>query len=208
MTCCSACQTCKSCSGPSAMRSQAPHGPPGKPANRSHERPSDPAFQLAPNNEQRKTSLSWSQKQPVLVLAPHPDDETFGCGGTIRMLAESGVAVDVAFMTRGEQGIEGGAAVSADAGRQMGEVRTLEARAACDVLGVRAVVFLPGTDSRLADQPELASSIADLLRKGGYQRVFCPWPHDAHDDHQATFALLRGAVTQNHFTTSFWLYEV
>jgi N-acetylglucosamine malate deacetylase 1 len=152
--------------------------------------------------------LLQSPKKPVLVLAPHPDDETFGCGGTIRMLTASGVAVDVVFLTRGEQGIEGGPASEPAASQRMAEVRTREARAACDVLGVRNVMFLEGRDTGLADQPELARAIAELLRKEGYQRVFCPWPQDGHDDHKATFALLRGAVMQNHFTTSFWLYEV
>jgi N-acetylglucosamine malate deacetylase 1 len=152
--------------------------------------------------------LPNSQKKPVLVLAPHPDDETFGCGGTIRMLVESGVAVDVGFMTRGEQGVEGGAAAPVEARQQMAEVRTREALAACNVLGVRNVIFLGGNDTRLADQPELARSIAELIRREGYQRVFCPWPGDSHSDHQATFRLLRDAVIQNHFTVSFWLYEV
>jgi len=152
--------------------------------------------------------LSVAQTRPVMVLAPHPDDETFGCGGTIRMLTESGVAVDVAFMTRGEQGLEAGLAATADSSRQMAEVRTREAHAACAVLGVRNVLFLGGCDTRLAEQPELALAIAQLLQTDGYQRVFCPWPQDAHDDHRATFGLLCSAVRPNHFTTSFWLYEV
>lgn len=149
-----------------------------------------------------------SPKNPVLVLAPHPDDETFGCGGTIRMLVESAVAVDVGFMTRGEQGLEGGPATSAEARRQMAEVRTREALAACNVLGVRKVMFLGGNDTRLADQPELAAPIAELINRERYQRVFCPWPGDSHSDHQATFKLLREAVVQNPFAVSFWLYEV
>ncbi len=52
--------------------------------------------------------MSEQRARHVLVLAPHPDDETFGCGGTIRMLTESGIAVDVAFMTRGELGADEG----------------------------------------------------------------------------------------------------
>jgi len=147
------------------------------------------------------------QKQ-VLVLAPHPDDETFGCGGTLRMLTESGVAVDVAFMTRGELGQEAGHGASLEARRETAECRTREAHAACAVLGVRDVLFLEGADSGLADQPELATSIANMLQRGGYQRVFCPWQHDSHDDHQATFALLRRAIATQPSPLQFWLYEV
>jgi LmbE family N-acetylglucosaminyl deacetylase len=152
--------------------------------------------------------LFESKDKSVLVLAPHPDDETFGCGGTIRMLSEGGIAVDVAFLTRGEQGVEGGTRMSSECSRPMAEVRTREAQAACDVLGVRNVLFLEGHDTQLNNQPQLALVIAQLLRTAGYQRVFCPWGQDAHIDHKATFVLLKEAVLQNQFTTSFWLYEV
>ena len=148
------------------------------------------------------------RRHQVLVLAPHPDDETFGCGGTIRMLAESGIAVDVAFLTRGEQGLEAGMPHSQETSRQLAEVRSREARAACDVLGVRAVHFLNGSDTRLKDEPQLAPVIAAMLLKESYQRVFCPWPQDAHDDHQATFELLRQAVIASQFSAKYWLYEV
>jgi LmbE family N-acetylglucosaminyl deacetylase len=124
------------------------------------------------------------------------------------MLSESGIPVDVAFMTCGEQGIEAGTTVSTDACRQMAEVRSREARAACEVLGVRNVVFLHGSDTRLNEELHLAGPVAELLRVGGYQRVFCPWPQDGHDDHRATFAILRQAIAQSQLTTSFWLYEV
>jgi len=161
--------------------------------------------------------LSESQKL-VLVLAPHPDDETFGCGGTLRMLSESGVIVDVAFLTRGELGQEAGMGASLEVRQETAECRSREAQAACQVLGVRNVLFLDGADSRLTDQPQLASSISNLLGRGGYQRVFCPWQHDSHDDHRATFALLKQAVTVQAgalhafaipaASLQFWLYEV
>jgi LmbE family N-acetylglucosaminyl deacetylase len=148
------------------------------------------------------------RQQQVLVLAPHPDDETFGCGGTIRMLADSGVAVDVAFMTRGEMGVENGAEQSAQSRRELAAVRTNEALAACEILGVRQVRFLDGADTRLAEQPHLAEVIAGLLNETLYQRVFCPWPQDSHDDHQATFKLLRQATSGRPWPIQFWLYEV
>jgi LmbE family N-acetylglucosaminyl deacetylase len=152
--------------------------------------------------------LSEVRKKPVLVLAPHPDDETFGCGGTIRMLVDSGLAVDVTFMTRGEMGMEAGATPTAQASRDVAETRTAEAQAACSVLGVRQVRFLGGADTRLAEQPQLAAALSDLFATEAYQRVFCPWPQDSHQDHIATFELLRSAVKAGPSPTQFWLYEV
>src|SRR6476619_5514994 len=102
------------------------------------------------------------RRQEVLVLAPHPDDETFGCGGTIRMLADRGVAIDVAFLTRGEQGVEGGNGNPHDE-HNLAETRIQEARNACAVLGARNVIFLRGSDTRLGEETELAAEIAQLL---------------------------------------------
>ena len=147
-------------------------------------------------------------RRPVLVLAPHPDDETFGCGGTVRMLTESGVTVDVAFLTRGEQGLEVADPSNLRASQELAEIRSREARAACDVLGVRNIVFLNGRDTQLNEQPELAASIAEILAWGDYQRIFCPWPEDAHEDHRATFSLLRRAIGSQPTERSIWLYEV
>jgi len=147
------------------------------------------------------------RQQEVLVLAPHPDDETFGCGGTIRMLTERGVAVDVAFLTHGELGLEGHPA-SAQVTREMAETRTREARAACGVLGVRQITFLAGHDMQLQSEPGHVAAIAELLRNRPYQRVFCPWPHDSHADHKATFRLLREAAQPSGSALNFWLYEV
>jgi len=39
----------------------------------------------------------------VLVIAPHPDDEVLGCGGTIKRLTDSGVRVTVLVASRGKK---------------------------------------------------------------------------------------------------------
>ena len=47
--------------------------------------------------------ISQPAGEKVLVLAPHPDDETLGCGGTIRLLLESKKSVKVIFLTSGDK---------------------------------------------------------------------------------------------------------
>lgn len=146
--------------------------------------------------------------QQILVLAPHPDDETFGCGGTLRLLASAGAAIDVAYLTRGELGSEAPEATTAERRAQLAAHRTEEARNACRILGVRDVHFLTGRDGHVAEQPGLAREIGGLLAPGQYHRVFCPWPQDAHPDHQATFHWLVEALKTCPVQAAVWLYEV
>jgi len=124
------------------------------------------------------------------------------------MLVENGIDVDVAFMTRGEMGVEGGVVPTLEVRREMAACRTREAEAACDVLGVRRRYFFNGADTRLSDQPQLTAELAQLFGQARYQRVFCPWHGDSHEDHRATFAILRRAVEQGPAPKQFWLYEV
>ena len=47
--------------------------------------------------------LSHPPGERAIVLAPHPDDETLGCGGTIRLLLKSKIPVKVIFLTSGDK---------------------------------------------------------------------------------------------------------
>ena len=68
--------------------------------------------------------------QSILVVAPHPDDESIGCGGTICLHHRQGDRVQAVFLTSGERGI---ADVSPKTAR---EIREAEARAAGELLFV------------------------------------------------------------------------
>lgn len=145
---------------------------------------------------------------PVLVLSPHPDDESLGCGGTIKLLTEIGTAVDVLYLTRGELGVEAPETATQEQRQQLAEVRSHEGREACRLLGVRQVAFLEGSDGRLAEQPHLADALLTRLREGRYVRIFCPWPREQHPDHTATFRLLQQALRQYPDPVQIWMYEV
>jgi N-acetylglucosamine malate deacetylase 1 len=144
----------------------------------------------------------------VLVLAPHPDDESFGCGGTIKQITSSGGNVDVVFMTRGENGVEHDAPATMTVYQGLAQQRSQEAIAACRILGVRAASFLGGHDGHLDRQPELFGEVLRVLHQGGYRSVFCPWPHDGHPDHAATYGMLAAALPHYPYPIEVWLYEV
>ena len=144
----------------------------------------------------------------VLVLAPHPDDESLGCGGTLRQLTEGGVAVDVAYMTRGELGNKRGSVLPPLDQLVLASQRAQEGLEACRILGVRNVHFLGGRDGAVSSQPELAEQILQLLNGCNYNTVFCPWAFDFHPDHSGTFDHLVSALRACDRRPEVWLYEV
>jgi LmbE family N-acetylglucosaminyl deacetylase len=93
--------------------------------------------------------------QPALVLLAvlaHPDDESFGMGGTLAYYAKHGVAVHLVCATRGEVGevdpryLEGFASIA--------ERRVSELRCAAGVLGLSGIHFLDYRDSGMAGSPD------------------------------------------------------
>lgn len=86
--------------------------------------------------------VALNEKDRVLVLAPHPDDEVLGCGGVIQQAVAMGLPIHVAFLTYGdfyEQSFfmyKKRPVLTARGVRGMGEVRHDEAMAADSILGV------------------------------------------------------------------------
>lgn len=46
-------------------------------------------------------TIDWSRER-ILILAPHPDDETLGCGGLMRKAKDAGAEVYIQFITVGD----------------------------------------------------------------------------------------------------------
>ena len=72
--------------------------------------------------------------EPVLVVAPHMDDEVIGPGGTLRRHVEAGAAVTVVFLTDGRLG-------GYDDGTLL-QRRKEESRRAAELLGFGELIFL------------------------------------------------------------------
>ena len=139
----------------------------------------------------------------TVLFAPHPDDESLGCGGLVTLLRERGGEVHVVFVSDGAMSHPNSVKYDARARR---ELREGEARRACLRLGVPKdnVRFLRYPDTRVprhgsAEFAPSASVIAGLLRKLSPSHVLVPWRRDPHCDHRATNELCRAAVAeQNH----------
>ena len=124
----------------------------------------------------------------VLVLSPHPDDETIMCGATLAASRRRGDAVRVVAVTSG-------AATGQGAGGDVSGARRGELRRAADELGLDDVVFWELADRSLAAaRGELAERIGAELDAFAPTDVYVPFPVDAHDDHVATALALGDAL--------------
>lgn len=90
-------------------------------------------------------------KRRLLLLLAHPDDETFGPGGTIARYSREEVEVYLASATKGEAGMVGDPPVTDR--EHLGEVRAAELLCAAGILGIRRVTFMGFLDGRLRDTP-------------------------------------------------------
>ena len=141
------------------------------------------------------TASNGLPAQAVLVLAPHPDDEVFGCGGAIASHARNGVPVHVVILTDGAR---------------FGEVsvRASESRAAAKVLGYGEPQFWSLPDRGLGYSETLVQRILDCIADGNTDLVYAPSPWEIHPDHRQTAWLAMEAVRRTGHATRLAFYEV
>ncbi|TDR85298.1 PIG-L deacetylase family protein [Enterovirga rhinocerotis] len=130
----------------------------------------------------------------LVVLAPHPDDESLGCGGLIAEACARGASVRVVVLSDGTGSHPNSPSHPPDCLRTVRERETVEAARA---LGLEAehVRFLrladrfvpsDGTEAAIA-----ADRIADMARECEAGTILATWRHDPHCDHAATAAIAR-----------------
>jgi LmbE family N-acetylglucosaminyl deacetylase len=149
--------------------------------------------------ESRATDLDPAQLGlRVLIVAPHPDDESIGCGGLIAVLANRGVHINVVIVTDGSGSHPNSSKYPPS---RLAPLRAREAMQALGILGVDARnVWFCGLHDRFVpvrDTPgfelELTNASA-LLRRFGPATVVIPSVRDTHGDHQATAEIWNAAI--------------
>ena len=133
----------------------------------------------------------------ALVLAPHPDDESLGCGGLIAEACARGEPPVVVVLTDGAGSHPNSRAYPPARLREAREAETLAA-AACLGLAPGRVVFMRQPDTRAPSEgwacAEVASRIAGLVRLHGCRTVLATWAHDPHCDHLAAHRIAARAA--------------
>lgn len=145
----------------------------------------------------------WRARVPgrrVVVVAPHPDDETLGVGGTVGMLAAAGAAITIVCATDGE------AAPTSLSAEELADRRRRELRHAVRHLAPDAQVLRLGLpDGHLAEaRRALVDALVDILEPGDL--VLATLDGDGHPDHDAAGAAARLAAMVR--CAELWWYPV
>ena len=159
-------------------------------------------YQHLPEADQTVFTTSSLLGNRVLVLAPHPDDETFGVGGSIALHRQFGDVVKVVFMTDGQAGVAGKVAEEAIA------IRRSEATKALDVLGVDDFEFWNVPDRCLCDNQSIVFKLQELLKTYRPSLVYAPSPLEFHPDHKASSSHVWTALSTIRYQCSVAFYEV
>lgn len=134
------------------------------------------------------------QVQAVLALAPHPDDEVFGCGAALALHVSQGAVVRVIVITSGDGG--------GDA-----QTRRAESLRAAAELGYEAPDFWGLPDRGVLYGEALVQRILQAIEGCGAEVLYAPSLWENHPDHRATALAAREAV-RRHGACVLMAYEI
>ncbi len=144
-----------------------------------------------------ETVAGWGK---TLIVAPHPDDESLGCGGAIALLRKFGNEVTVLTVSDGALSHPNSVKFPPAKLRDLRESETI---AALEILGVSAdkITFLRFPDGsvpgELSDDFAAAVTIVrNHLAKISPQTILLPWRRDPHPDHLATWQIVKASIIE------------
>jgi LmbE family N-acetylglucosaminyl deacetylase len=123
----------------------------------------------------------------ILIIAPHPDDEVLGCGGTIAKYRKKGDEVYLCIVTK---------AYTPDWSEEFLKNRSKEIEESSRILGIKKVYFLdfPTVKLDTIPQKELNSAILKVLQEVGPEALYLPHEGDLNKDHRLVFEAALVAV--------------
>lgn len=138
----------------------------------------------------------------ILVIAPHPDDEVLGCGGTITNYTKENNEVFLCIVTK---------AYSPDWPEEVIKDKPKEIKKANKILGIKKTYFLGFQTVKLDNilQKDLNDSISDIVNEVKPDIVYIPHKGDLNKDHRLVFeASLVALRPVKHIVKKILSYEV
>lgn len=148
-----------------------------------------------------QATLSLPSKS-VLVLAPHPDDEVFGCGGAIMRHVAQGIPVRVIVVSEGGHGVPSEEQASYIRQRQH------ESEEAAKILGYGAPLFWSYRDREISYGEKLINEILAAIDETTVDLIYAPSIWEIHPDHRAVGMAVVEAVRRIGKAVRLALYEV
>lgn len=117
----------------------------------------------------------------LVVVGPHPDDETLGAGGLMRAAALRGLPVTVISVTDGEKARPAEHDLSARRRAELGRALALLGTSANPIRNLRAQIPDGAVAERERELHDLLASVCT-----SEDLVVAPFERDGHSDHEAT----------------------
>ncbi|MEP6925237.1 MAG: PIG-L deacetylase family protein [Pyrinomonadaceae bacterium] len=161
-----------------------------------------------------ETVKNWGK---TLIVAPHPDDESLGCGGAIALLRSYDCVVEVLVMSDGTLSHPNSKKFPALVLR---DLRENEIISALEILGGAAmnISFLRYPDRSVPNKdsdefPQAVEICQKFLEKTKPKTILLPWRRDPHPDHFAANQIISAAKTHLSFAPKIieypiWLWEL
>jgi LmbE family N-acetylglucosaminyl deacetylase len=153
-----------------------------------------------------------AEKKKMLVFAPHPDDETFGCGGTICKKLSEGYDVIIVIMTDGRYSFFVRLGIKTNpTPEELKAIRKSEVKRATKILGVSEenLVFYDFVDGYLEKaEKEAHQKVLETLKAIRPDEVYYPYEKDCHIDHRVTNRIVRSAIKEMDYRPSEYRYSV
>ena len=139
--------------------------------------------------------VNQPEGKEFLVIAPHPDDEIIGPGGTLLKMLDGGAQITVLFLSSGKKGEE--------------ETREAESKTLAEKMGFKAI-FLSHNANNIPTDSETVNLVSQYIREHGKDGVFITFLLDDHPDHRLASDLLYRAYNAGKISprTPVWAYQV
>lgn len=143
-------------------------------------------------------SLSIKPDERILIVAPHPDDETIGCGGLMLSYPSQ---CEILLLTDGRKGYDSRFPTDEDA---LAEQREKELNEVAKTVGINKVYCLKIPDGEVAEHEEFIAGF-DIRT---YAYVFVPNRFERHKDHAPALAIIQKMKRKQKAKAKLFEYEV